>query len=148
MPEWDSARLDPDSYLAPGLDLSVFYGDLDTNGHVNNVALGRYFEMGRLDQHRRTGLDKLIFKDGGAQLVARVSIDYLAESHLGSMHVRTRVAKIGRSSVIEEQAAFQNDRCVGLAEVVFVRLQDGKPSPWAEVERKIYEAMVVHPVRG
>lgn len=143
MPQWDSARLDRENYPSPGLDLTVFYGDLDTNGHINNVALGRYFEMGRLDVHHRTGLDKLIFADGGSQLVARVAIDYLAESHLGQMHVRTRIAKVGRTSVIEEQAAFQGDTCVALAEVVFVRLQDGTPSPWADREREIYESLIL-----
>lgn len=36
---WAPDRLDRERYPAPGLGLPVLFGDLDTNMHVNNVAL-------------------------------------------------------------------------------------------------------------
>lgn len=136
MPTWDPERLDRSTYPA-GLDLPVFYGDLDTNGHVNNVALGRYFEMGRMQALRQSGLTPLIREAGGMHLVARVAMDYLAEIRLGTLHIVTRFGRVGTSSLVHEQAAFQKDRCVALNEVVFVRMQDGAVFAWPEAERVV-----------
>jgi acyl-CoA thioester hydrolase len=123
---WAPERLEIASYPEPGIDLPVFYGDLDTNGHVNNVAMGRYFEMGRFEAHRRIGIGRTSRQYGGHMLVAHVGIDYLAEVHFGSLlHVRTRVVKIGRSSISEEQAAWQNGSCVALCESVAAYRKDG-----------------------
>lgn len=141
MPQWDPARLDRTNYLDPGINLPVFYGDLDTNGHINNVAMGRYMEMGRLALHREHGLDRMIRGSGGNQLIARVAIDYLAEAHFGELDIRTRIASVGRTSAVEQQAAFQHDTCVALCEAVVVRLHDGKPVPWSEQERAVYESL-------
>jgi len=122
MPErFAPERIDQSAYPRPGYDLQVMYGDLDTNHHVNNVALQRYFEQGRYLVHLDAGLDRLLSTSGGNLFVVHLGIDFLAETVFGiPLHVRTRLGRLGHSSFVEEQAAWQDGRCVALAEVVTV----------------------------
>ena len=139
---WPADRLDPHAYGDPGVDLPVFYGDLDTNGHLNNVAFGRFFEQARFMAHRGAGISAVMASEGSQFLVARVAIDYLREARFGSpLHVRTRVARVGSSSVTEEQAAWQHDACVALSEVTMVYLADGHPAPLTPVMREAVDSI-------
>ena len=127
---WAAERLDPACYLEPGLDLPVFYGDLDTQGHLNNVAFGRFFEQARYTAHRAVGMAEISAAESSFFMVARVSVDYLREGRFGTpLHVRTRAARIGTASVVEEQAAWQDGECVSLAEVVMVYTHAGASTP-------------------
>lgn len=138
---WAPDRLNRDAYLGPGLDLPVLYRNLDTNGHMNNVELGTFFEHARGMHFSRTGFWKATYGAGGRALVARVAIDYLREIRLGAvLHVRSRVGRIGTSSTTMEQAAWVDDSCVALAEVVFVHLDDSGSAPWPEAAREVLEA--------
>lgn len=123
---WASERLDPSNY-PDGLELPVFYNDLDTNAHINNVAMGRYFEHGRFDAHRRHRINASLLP--GNLLSARVAIDYLAEGRVGRpLFVRVRVSRIGSTSFVEEQGAWQDDVCIALAESVLVYVVEGRPT--------------------
>jgi acyl-CoA thioester hydrolase len=140
---WPVERLDPTSYLEPGVDLPVLYGDLDTVGHLNNVSFGRFFEQARFLAHRAIGLPAVMHDEGSGLHVARVSVDYLHEARFGSpLHVRVRGVRLGTSSVVEEQAAWQNGRCVALAEVVMVNVVDGEPAPLSSVMRAALERLL------
>jgi hypothetical protein len=46
---WAPDRLDRECYPGSGLDPPVLLGDLDTNMHVNDVMMGRFFEESRVD---------------------------------------------------------------------------------------------------
>ena len=118
---WAPDRLDRECYPGPGLDLPVLFGDLDTNMHVNNVMMGRFFEESRVDSHFRAGIPHMLHAVGMHNLIARVAIDYVREARYRKpLHVRLRVASIGTTSATYEQAAWQGDDCVALAEVVAV----------------------------
>lgn len=144
MPHWPADRLDVDAYPGPGFDLPIFYGDLDTNGHLNNVALGRFFEHARFSGNVSAGLRTAGLSTGSHFLVARVAIDYLVEGRYGEiLHVRTRTGRIGTSSTVLEQAAWQRGECLGLAEVVMVHLVDGRPAPVTVAVRTVLESMRV-----
>jgi acyl-CoA thioester hydrolase len=133
MPQWDPARIDPSAYPGPGIDLPVTYADLDTNGHLNNVALGRFFEHARATTFSQSGFWHAVHGGGGTSVVGRVAIDYLAEVYLfTTLQVRSRLLRIGTSSATIEQAAFRDGVAIGLAEVVFVHTKDGKAAPWPE----------------
>ncbi len=139
---WAADRLDRDGYHAPGLDIPVLYGDLDTNRHVNNVMLGRFFEQSRVDAHFSVELPQLLHQKGLHALVARVAIDYLREVHYGApLHVRLRVGHIGRTSAVEEQAAWQGDNCVALAEVVIACREQAVGAPWPDEARRRLEQL-------
>jgi acyl-CoA thioester hydrolase len=131
MPRWEPHRLDRACYPEPGIDLPVLYADLDVNGHLNNVALGRFFEHSRATVYAENGFWHAAHAEGGRSFVVRVAIDYLREVHLGSvLHVRSRLVRVGTSSATIEQAAWVDDTCVGLAEVVFAHARDGGSAPW------------------
>jgi acyl-CoA thioester hydrolase len=137
---WAPDRLDPKAY-ARALTLPIFYNDLDTNGHLNNVAYGRFFEHMRFTAHHEIGVIDAL--EGGSRLlVGRVAIDYLAETRLGDpLVVRIRLARFGRASLIEEMAAWQGDVCVALAEVVMVHQHNGSAAPWPDALRRAFTTL-------
>lgn len=141
--QWEPERLERDSYPGAGVDLTVFYGDLDTNGHVNNVAFGRFFEQGRFTSHRALHLGPALSAEGRILLVARIRIDYLAEGQFGhSMHVRTRVSHLGNSSFVEQQAAWQGDVCIALSEITMVITEGGAPVRISDAVREVLSPLL------
>jgi acyl-CoA thioester hydrolase len=95
------------------------FGDLDTQGHVNNVAFAELLESGRIYFFRDTFRPALDPHQG--TVVARVVIDYLGELHWpGEVTIGTGVTRIGRSSVGIRQGLFDGDRCAALCESVIV----------------------------
>lgn len=145
MPTWPADRVTIGAYPGPGYDLPIFYNDLDTNHHLNNVALGRFFEQGRFRNNLDAGMRLVQEETASHFLVGRVAIDYLSEGRYddGALHVRTRTGRVGRSSVLLEQAAWQDERVVGLCETTLVHLQAGRPAPLPEPLRVAFEAMRV-----
>jgi len=140
---WSPERLDPSAYPGPGLDLPVLYGNLDTNGHLNNVEMGRFFEHARATTWAPSGFWKAVHRAGGLSVVVRVCIDYLSEVRLpATLHLRTRMARLGTASAVVEQGAWVGDRCVGLAEVTFVHSKQGASAPWPEEARALLAAML------
>jgi acyl-CoA thioester hydrolase len=130
---WAPDRLDQERYPGPGLDLPVFFGDLDTNMHVNNVMMGRFFEESRVDTNFQAGVPHILHTVGMHLLIARVAIDYVREARYRQpLHVRLRVASIGTTSAVYEQAAWQGDDVVALAEVVAVCRSAERAAPWPE----------------
>lgn len=140
---WDPERLDPSSYPGPGVDLPVLYGNLDTNGHLNNVEMGRFFEHARATTWAPVDFWHVVHKGGGLSVVVRVCIDYLAEVRIpATLHIRTRLARIGTASAAVEQGAWSDGRCVGLCEVTFAHSKQGASAPWSEEARALLEAML------
>jgi acyl-CoA thioester hydrolase len=139
---WAPDRTDRECYPGPGLDLPVLFGDLDTNMHVNNVMMGRFFEESRVDTNTTAGLPHMLRDVGHHLLIARVAIDYLQEGRYRKpLHVRMRIAKIGTTSVTYEQAAWQGEACVALAEVIAVCMTKAGPAPWPDDARTRLEEM-------
>lgn len=139
---WAPERLEVASYPGPGLDLPVLYADLDTNRHLNNVAMGRFFEHARATTFAATGYWHAVHAEGGLSVIVRVAIDYLREGHLGQLHVRSRLLKVGTSSATVEQAAWQDGACLALAEVVFAHSRNGVSAPWPEAAVVVLRALV------
>jgi acyl-CoA thioester hydrolase len=140
---WDRERLEVTSYPGPGLDLPVLYADLDTNRHLNNVAVGRFFEHARATTFAATGYWHAVHAEGGLSVIVRVAIDYLREGHLGDLHVRSRLTRVGTSSATVQQAAWQDGACLALAEVVFAHSRDGASAPWPEAAVSVLQSLVV-----
>jgi acyl-CoA thioester hydrolase len=101
------------------------FRDLDTLGHLNNVALGSFYEEGRAQLNRAAFPLEMRHESGLRMLIADVHIAYLAEAHYpGDIEVAAGVGHIGRSSYTIALALFQNGACVGTCETVLVVTDD------------------------
>ena len=130
----DPTRRQASAYPA-SLTLETRFGDMDVNGHLNNVAFARLFEETRV-RFNRAGLAAL--PQGGRRsgfVVARVAIDYLAEGNYPApVTIGYAIAHIGRSSFTVAMAAFQDGpggpACIALCDSVLVhRDPESGPAP-------------------
>ncbi|MGE0714691.1 MAG: acyl-CoA thioesterase [Alphaproteobacteria bacterium] len=95
------------------------YGDTDSNGHVNNVAIAQMCEGGRVAFELEGDL-KRENADFGLTL-AKVTIEFRAEAHFpGEVQVGTRLVAFGRTSCRLVQGLFQDGRCFAVAEAVSI----------------------------
>lgn len=79
----------------------IRYGDTDRQGHVNNAVYATYFECGRVEIIQSM---QDIFSEDDAFVLATITIDYLAEVLWpGEIEIRTRLTKVGNSSIALEQ---------------------------------------------
>ena len=100
---------------------NVRYGDTDRQGHVNNAVFSTFFECSRTsilyDPARN-----LITPDREFVIV-KFEVEYLAElGWPGTVEIGTSIAKLGRSSIVFEQALFQNAVCVAISSNVMVMI--------------------------
>jgi len=78
------------------------YGDMDTNGHINNVAHFRFFEEGRVQW--LASLNVKADGSGVGPVVAETSANFKKELHYpGVLVVRAFVKRIGNSSYTLQQ---------------------------------------------
>jgi acyl-CoA thioester hydrolase len=105
------------------------FGDMDVQGHLNNVALAGLYEEARV--RFVSSLYQLHSRpDGQRPMLAEATIRYLAEGHYPGQLVATcGVLRIGRSSYVIAQAMFQESVCIGIAEIVIVWTRDQRPHP-------------------
>ena len=98
------------------VDVRTRFGDLDTNRHVNNVALAGWY----LDALAELHLDVLGYPTGGpldSLAPSSLRVDYLAEVHYPAIHqLRVGVVELDETSVRYACGLFDGPRCIGLAE--------------------------------
>lgn len=124
----------------------VLYSDMDAFRHLNNGATGRYFEEGRADLNMGIfGVECMIDPPDGHQLLfATVTIDFVRQAHYpGEVEIASGVQRIGGSSYVIAQAAFQDGRCFALADAVMVKAVDGRPDQLTDRERAGLQALVI-----
>lgn len=120
-----------------------FY-ETDALGHINNTVINGWFETGRtplfqiFNPEMNLGTWNLI--------LARVEIDYVAQTHYGTdVEIRSWIERIGNSSFVVAQEAWQNDACVakGKAVQVFFNYSTQKTEPIPDILRKELEKYVL-----
>jgi len=137
----DPARFDPAGYPL-GVTVPSRFRDLDTLGHINNVAIGSFYEEGRAELNRTAFPAEVRRAHDMRMLIADVHIAYLAEAHYpGDIEVRAGVLKVGRTSYTIALALFQNGRCVGTCETILVNTDGEKPAEIPDEGRKALEAL-------
>ena len=133
-----AGRLDAGNYPVR-FAYRTLYSDMDPNRHLNNGAFGRLFEEGRAALHHRV-MD-LPAASGLTLLLATITLEFLREGRYpGSVEVASAVLRVGVSSYVLAQAAFQDGACVALAECVLVKASRGAgagPVPLTETEREL-----------
>ena len=133
-----AGRLDAGNYPVR-FAYRTLYSDMDPNRHLNNGAFGRLFEEGRADLHYRV-MD-VPAASGLILLLATITIEFLREGRYpGSVEVASAVLRVGSSSYVLAQAAFQDEACVALADCVMVKASRSVgvgPVPLTDTEREL-----------
>jgi acyl-CoA thioester hydrolase len=120
------------------------FRDLDTLGHLNNVAIGSFYEEGRAELNRVCFPVEMRRKHAMRMLIADVHIQYLREAHYpGDLIVGSGVGHIGRTSYRIDLALFQNGDCVGVCETVLVNTDGQQNAPIPEEGRAALERVRV-----
>lgn len=124
------ARLTPATYPIQS-SLEARYGDMDANGHLNNVALGSMHENTRASLHLNVLPGAY---DRGARRIRVVTVSnvlhYLREAHWpATIRAAAGIGHIGRTSFVTATALFVDEACVSLCDAVLVVLDDDGPTP-------------------
>ena len=86
------------------ISLPVQWGDQDAYGHVNNVVFFRWLESGRLAFLEHMGIRMEAKRPHVGPILAFASANYRRQlTFPNTVEVRTRVGRLGRTSVTLEQ---------------------------------------------
>ncbi len=100
-----SARKPPFKYAAY---TRVGFSDTDAQGIVYYGRYLPYFDLARVEYHRHLGLMKI--EDGREFVMRASSVEYLAPARFDDLiEVFIRAARIGRTSITFENAAYRVD---------------------------------------
>ena len=123
----DAERFDPARYKHWSEDY-VRFSDLDALGHVNNNAIGEYFENARALLFMQV-LPKWPYREQ-LFVLARIAIDYRHELHMpANLRVGTRVLGFGRTSMRMASALFNDKTGIAYAETVSVLIEHKSRQP-------------------
>lgn len=118
------------------------FNDTDALGHINNASYATWFEEGRRP------VFELFIPDLDPKkwnlIIARIEIDYLAQGNYHKLTtVKTSVEKIGNSSFVLLQEAFQENViiCRGRSFLVSFDYGQQKSTPIPEAIKKKLEEM-------
>lgn len=139
----DKGRLALENYLLR-FEARPLYGDVDTNRHVNNVTVARWFEESRAQlNHRVAGAARLIDPPPGLQLLlVSIQIEYLQQvPYPSTVTVAAAVGRLGGASYAVAHGLFQDGRCAALGESVVVQARDGRPLRLTAEERAALEPL-------
>lgn len=134
-------QLNPDSYPF-SCTTETRFQDLDTLGHINNVAMAALFENGRVRFNRNLGIERR--EAGERWLIAALAINYVAEAYFpDEVEVRSGICRIGSSSWDIASAAFQNGKCVATSICTLVLTDKNGAKPIRGELRTEFEALLV-----
>ncbi|MCG5243853.1 acyl-CoA thioesterase [Azospirillum doebereinerae] len=122
----------PDSYRF-WHEERVRFADLDALGHVNNNALGVYFEQGRIALLLAAGGFRA--SDDWTVVMARSVIEYRSELlYPNDVRIGVRGLRMGTSSMTLGVGIFLGERCVATQEAVCVVVDKAshRPTPLPE----------------
>jgi acyl-CoA thioester hydrolase len=132
-PAPDPERLRREAYPFR-VDVRARFTDIDTNRHVNNVALARWYLDGLAELH----LDVLGYPVGGpldGLSPSSLRVQYRAEVHYpGTYQLRAGVQEIDGGTVRYVFGLFDGPRCIGLAEAEGAHRVGSSESAGAEVD--------------
>ena len=109
-------------------DEHVRFADLDPLGHVNNNAIGVYFENSRVALNRR--YRRPAHAPEPLIVLGRLEIDYRAEIHYpNDLRVGIGILRIGRTSWTSGSGLFLGDRCCATSVAVAVQIDPESRRP-------------------
>ena len=135
-------RLSLDTYPQV-TDIAARFADVDMFRHLNNVAIGQFYEEVRFAMVGR--LREALPNDrGGRVTVVNVDTAYLREARYpGLVTVATGLAQRATRSFVLGQALFQNGVCFSAAETTLVYVENGAPAPLPAAFDDIFEGLAL-----
>ncbi len=100
---------------------NIRFGDMDAQGHVNNIMIADYFQTGRVMMFRQPDLSLGI--ENATIVLAHTEITFLRELRWpGTVEIGTGLTEVGRSSYSVAHGLFRDDACVayGSAKLVLI----------------------------
>ncbi|KPM53446.1 thioesterase [Frankia sp. R43] len=143
--KYDPARIQLANYPF-ALTMQPRFGDMDSLGHVNNVAIAALFEEARIAMNRAL----LGANHGGLPherrplpvVAARVEIDYLGEvAYPGTYEVGVGIGRLGNTSILQVCGLFEGETCLALCDTVIVHRSENGPAPVPERVRGVLASM-------
>lgn len=118
--------------------LDTQFGDVDVLGHINNLAVARYYESARARfQMSVFGADLYGLDNPWKIVLVDNKTSYLDEVYFPqSVTVASGFSKIGNSSYVITQGLFRDSVCVGLCHATLVTVVNGKPTPLSDAHRQ------------
>jgi len=139
----DPALLDPARYPFT-CEIATRFGDLDTNMHVNNVAIISLYEDARVRYHAASGYHAAMGAAGITSMVASCTIEYLGQSYYPEpLTFHVAAAELGRTSYQLLQLVRQGERTVGFSRSTMVCVRDSQPVPIPEPFRASVQPWLV-----
>jgi len=123
-------RLHLDSY--PVVDeIAARYGDMDANGHLNNLALESLHENARATMNRALLPEAYEVAHRRIRLVtSQNAVHFLVEAHWpATIQTGAGVGRIGRTSYVASTGLFIDGTCIGVCDTVLVALGADGPVP-------------------
>lgn len=143
-PRPQADRLRPEEFPLKE-QLQARYGDMDVNGHLNNLALEA------LHEDMRARLNRTVFPDiydvatRGLRLVtAQNVVHFLAEAHWPALvDAGAGVSAMGRSSITVSTALFIDGRCVSVCDTALVVAGPTGPEEIPDAQRAVLQSLLV-----
>ncbi len=126
------------------VDENVRFSDTDQAGHVNNTAITKYVESGRLhfDFDVISGAKEGIDEPFG-MILANLTVNYLQESYFpGKLRIGTRLIRIGNSSLTTAHGLFRESGCFATSTCVMVNKVGGASRPFGPKMRARLERLL------
>ena len=129
MKELDLTKEDSFTYWCED---KIRFADLDTYGHLNNVAYATFAESGRVD-FLSAVIENSLDGEGEGWVIAKLTIDFLTSAYYpGRVRIGNVVRRMGNSSVLLQQGLFTKGKCFGTCESVLV---------WADSRNEVSRPM-------
>ena len=125
------------------LSITPRFYETDAFGHINNTVMTGWFEAGRAP------IFQIFTPDMNIQqltlILARIEVDFVAQTHYGhEVLIKTGIEKVGNSSFVVIQEAWQNDILVakGKAVQVYFDFKTQKSDRIPDEYREKLEALI------
>jgi acyl-CoA thioester hydrolase len=125
--------------------IAARYGDMDANGHLNNLALESLHENARATMNRGLLPHAYDVAHRRIRLVtSQNAVHFLVEAHWpATIATGAGVGRIGRTSYVASTGLFIDGTCIGVCDTVLVALGDNGPEPLSEEFRAALQTVLL-----
>ena len=128
------------------ITLPLQWGDQDAFGHVNNTVPIRWFESARVAYLEQSVMGQMMQTGGTGPILASVTCNYRRQLHYPDrVSIGTRIAKLGRSSMIMEHVVHSEKldaiAADGTSTIVVFDYAANRPTRIPDEMRKAFELL-------